>query len=54
MRSNATAASPTPKPSPTGPLTFANWPAYIDLTGKAGEQEKYANGSSPTIQQCGL
>jgi spermidine/putrescine transport system substrate-binding protein len=49
--SATTAASPTPKPSPTGPLKFANWPAYIDLVGKAGEEEKYAKGSSPTIQQ---
>ncbi len=45
------AASPTPVPSPTGPLKFANWPAYIDLTGKAGEEEQYAPGSSPTIEQ---
>src|SRR5690349_19622083 len=44
-------ASPTPKPSPTGPLKFANWPAYIDLSGKAGEAQKYAPGSSPTIEQ---
>ena len=45
------AASPTPVPSPTGPLKFANWPAYIDLSGKAGEEEVYAPGSSPTIEQ---
>ena len=49
-------ASPSPStpPSPkvvTGPLKFANWPAYIDLSGKAGEEEKYAPGSSPTIEQ---
>jgi spermidine/putrescine transport system substrate-binding protein len=44
-------ASPTPVPSPTGPLKFANWPAYIDLSGKAGEEEKYSPGSSPTIEQ---
>jgi spermidine/putrescine transport system substrate-binding protein len=43
--------APTPVPSPTGPLKFANWPAYIDLTGKAGEEEKYSPGSSPTIEQ---
>ena len=43
--------APTPIPSPTGPLKFANWPAYIDLSGKAGEEEKYAPGSSPTIEQ---
>jgi spermidine/putrescine transport system substrate-binding protein len=45
------AGSPTPIPSPTGPLKFANWPAYIDLSGKAGEEEKYSPGSSPTIEQ---
>jgi spermidine/putrescine transport system substrate-binding protein len=47
----ASAAAPTPVPSPTGPLKFANWPAYIDLSGKAGEEETYAPGSSPTIEQ---
>jgi spermidine/putrescine transport system substrate-binding protein len=45
-----TAAAPTPQPKPTGPLSFANWPAYIDLSGKAGEEEKYSKGSSPTIE----
>src|SRR3954447_16808010 len=49
--SASAAASPTAKPSPTGPLKFANWPAYIDLSGKAGEAEVYAPGSSPTIEQ---
>src|SRR3954447_23883758 len=49
--SASAAASPTAKPSPTGPLKFANWPAYIDLSGKAGEAEEYAPGSSPTIEQ---
>jgi spermidine/putrescine transport system substrate-binding protein len=44
-------AAPTPVPSPTGPLKFANWPAYIDLVGKAAEEEKYSPGSSPTIEQ---
>src|SRR4051794_4635529 len=44
-------ASPTPVPKPTGPLKFANWPAYIDLAGKAGEAEVYSPGSSPTIEQ---
>jgi len=44
-------ASPTPVPSPTGPLKFANWPAYIDLAGKAAEEEVYSPGSSPTIEQ---
>ena len=43
--------SPTAPPAPTGPLKFANWPAYIDLTGKAAEDEKYYPGSSPTIEQ---
>jgi len=43
--------APTPQPSPTGPLKWAQWPAYIDLTGKAGEEGAYALGSSPTIEQ---
>jgi spermidine/putrescine transport system substrate-binding protein len=43
--------APTPKPSPTGPLKWAQWPAYIDLTGKAGEAGAYAPGSSPTIEE---
>ena len=43
--------APTPKPSPTGPLKWAQWPAYIDLTGKAAENQAYAPGSSPTIEQ---
>ena len=30
-------------------LHWANWPAYIDLTGKAGGAGQYAPGSSPTI-----
>ena len=42
--------TPTPAPTPTptlgGVLHWANWPAYIDLTGSSG---KYAPGSSPTI-----
>jgi spermidine/putrescine transport system substrate-binding protein len=46
---------PTPSVEPTqavvtGPLMFANWPAYIDLSGKAGEEGQYAPGSSPTIE----
>jgi len=49
---SATASSaPTPKPSPTGPLHWAQWPAYIDLSGKAGDAGVYAPGSSPTIEQ---
>ena len=43
--------SPTPLPKPTGPLMFANWPAYIDLSGKAYDTEVYTPGSSPTIEQ---
>ena len=35
----------------TGPLKFANWPAYIDLTGKAGDEGVYAPGSSPMLEQ---
>src|SRR4051812_38820558 len=44
-------AEPTPQPSPTGPLMFANWPAYIDLAGKAGEAGEYKPGSSPSLEQ---
>jgi len=43
-------AAPTPQPSPTGPLKWAQWPAYIDLTGKAGDEGVYAPGSSPTLE----
>jgi spermidine/putrescine transport system substrate-binding protein len=43
--------SATPQPSPTGPLKWAQWPAYIDLSGKAGDAGVYAPGSSPTIEQ---
>jgi spermidine/putrescine transport system substrate-binding protein len=43
-------ATPTAQPSPTGPLMFANWPAYIDLAGDAGEAGEYAPGSSPTLE----
>jgi len=48
-------ASPSPSPAPatpkvaSGPLKWANWPAYIDLTGQAAANQKYAAGSSPTI-----
>jgi spermidine/putrescine transport system substrate-binding protein len=49
--SASASVAPTPKPSPTGPLKWAQWPAYIDLTGKAGEAGAYAPGSSPTIEQ---
>ena len=50
-------ASPSPSPAPatpkvvTGPLKWANWPAYIDLTGKAATNQQYAAGSSPTIDE---
>jgi spermidine/putrescine transport system substrate-binding protein len=56
----AAPTSPPPSPSPslsptpkvvTGPLHWAQWPAYIDLTGKAGDEGEYAPGSSPTIEQ---
>ncbi len=49
--SQTPAGSPTAPPTPTGPLQFANWPAYIDLTGKAYDTGVYEKGSSPTIQQ---
>ncbi|MEO5966447.1 MAG: extracellular solute-binding protein [Candidatus Limnocylindrales bacterium] len=35
----------------TGPLMFANWPAYIDLAGAAGDSGEYAPGSSPTLEE---
>ncbi len=34
----------------SGPLKFANWPAYIDLSGKAGDEGAYAPGSSPSLE----
>ncbi len=53
-----TLPSATPAPSVaatpkviTGPLHFAQWPAYIDLTGKAATDGKYSPGSSPTLEQ---
>jgi spermidine/putrescine transport system substrate-binding protein len=48
--SAAPAASPTPKVA-TGPLQFANWPAYIDLAGAAGEAGEYEPGSSPSLEE---
>ena len=48
--------SPTEEPSPSaaaspgGALVVANWPAYIDLAGEAGEAGEYAPGSSPTLE----
>jgi len=43
-------ASPTEKVA-TGPLKWANWTAYIDLTGTASDNGEYEPGSSPTIEQ---
>jgi spermidine/putrescine transport system substrate-binding protein len=45
-------ASPTAPPVATGPLKFANWPAYIDLVGATagGDDPHYVPGSSPTLQ----
>ena len=40
----------TPKVA-SGPLKFANWPAYIDLAGAAGDAGAYSPGSSPTLEQ---
>jgi spermidine/putrescine transport system substrate-binding protein len=48
---SAAPASPTPVPQVTGPLHWAQWPAYIDLTGKAGEAGAYSPGSSPTLEE---
>ena len=46
----AETAQPTPIASLGGTLHWANWPAYIDLTGKAYETGEYTPGSSPTVQ----
>ena len=35
----------------TGPFHWAQWPAYIDLAGKAGEAGQYQPGSSPTLEE---
>lgn len=45
------AASPTPGATPGGALVVANWPAYIDLAGTAGEEGVYEPGSSPTLEK---
>lgn len=42
---------PTPAQTPGGALVVANWPAYIDLAGTAGEEGVYAPGSSPTLEE---
>ena len=47
--SETASVAPTPKPSPTGPLHWAQWPAYIDLAGKAYDTGVYTPGSSPTL-----
>jgi spermidine/putrescine transport system substrate-binding protein len=47
--SHAPSAAPTEKVV-TGPLKFANWPAYIDLVGKAGDEGVYSPGSSPSLE----
>jgi spermidine/putrescine transport system substrate-binding protein len=44
------AAPATPKVA-TGPLKFANWPAYIDLAGAAGDAGEYSAGSSPSLEE---
>ena len=51
----APSASPSPTVAATpkvatGPLKFANWPAYIDLAGAAGEEGAYKPGSSPSLE----
>ena len=46
----APSVAPTPKVL-TGPLHWAQWPAYIDLTGKAATNLKYSAGSSPTLEE---
>jgi spermidine/putrescine transport system substrate-binding protein len=43
--------SATPAATPGGALVVANWPAYIDLAGAAGEEGVYAPGSSPTLEE---
>jgi len=56
----AVSAPPSVEPSPSvaptpkvvsGPLKFANWPAYIDLAGAAGDAGEYKPGSSPSLEQ---
>ena len=44
--SESPSASSTPQTA-TGPLMFANWPAYIDL----GDADEYSPGASPTLEQ---
>ncbi|MEA2536532.1 MAG: spermidine/putrescine transport system substrate-binding protein [Chloroflexota bacterium] len=47
---SVSAAPATPKVI-SGPLKFANWTAYIDLAGAAGDAGEYKPGSSPTLEQ---
>jgi spermidine/putrescine transport system substrate-binding protein len=47
---SVSAAPATPKVV-SGPLKWANWTAYIDLSGAAGEAGEYKPGSSPTLEQ---
>jgi len=61
--SAASVAIPTPPPTTpgptvaatpkvvTGPLHWAQWPAYIDLVGNAATAGKYSPGSSPTLEE---
>jgi spermidine/putrescine transport system substrate-binding protein len=58
--SSAPSLAPSAQPSPTaaatpkvvsGPLKFANWPAYIDLAGAAGDAGAYKPGSSPSLEE---
>ena len=56
--SPSAAASVAPSPSVaatpkvvSGPLKFANWPAYVDLAGAAGDAGAYKPGSSPTLEE---
>ena len=44
--SESPAGSSAPQTA-TGPLMFANWPAYIDL----GDAEEYSPGASPSLEQ---
>ena len=40
-----------PPKAVTGPLKFANWPAYIDLPGAAAKPRSTTPGSSPTLEE---
>jgi spermidine/putrescine transport system substrate-binding protein len=47
VASSGESAAPAESQTPTGPLMFANWPAYIDL----GDAEEYSAGASPTLEE---